>query len=418
MIMAQISSSVRAVMGGPWRLLSAAIVVAAVMAAQPALADAASQRWVQNFWPTAQAAGITRQVYDMALGNFEPDPTVIPRATNQPEFVRPIWDYLDSAVSASRIENGLAKVQQYGRLLADLEARYGVNRYIILAIWGMESAYGAILDNDNVVKPTIRSLATLAYMGGSRQDYGRTQLIAALRILQRGDVTLANMTGSWAGAMGHTQFIPTSYEQYAVDWDGDGRRNVWTSIPDALASTANYLNRAGWEEGKTWGYEVRLPADFDYRLAEVAEERTIAYWSNLGIARASGAVFPRPTDTATLWVPAGANGPAFLLLDNFRVIKRYNNANSYALAIGHLADRLQGFGEFRQAWPREEVPLAETDRRELQQLLARLGLYEGPIDAVIGTGTRGAIRSYQRNFGLTPDGYASVALLQHVRRNL
>lgn len=420
MIMAQISSSVRAVVGAPLRLFLAASLVAAiaVAAAQPALADAASQRWVQNFWPTAQAAGITRQVYDMALGNFEPDPSVIPRATNQPEFVRPIWDYLDSAVSASRIQNGLANIAQYGRLLADLEAHYGVNRYIILAIWGMESSYGAILDNDNIVKSTVRSLATLAYMGGSRQEYGRTQLIAALRILQRGDVTLGNMTGSWAGAMGHTQFIPTSFEAYAVDWDRDGRRDVWTSPVDALASTANYLSRHGWEDGKTWGYEVRLPDNFDYRLADNSAERTLAQWQNLGVARASGAAFPRPSDQATLWVPSGANGPAFLLLDNFRVIKRYNNANSYALAVGHLADRLQGFGEFRQAWPREEVPLAETDRRELQQLLARLGLYEGPIDAVIGTGTRGAIRSYQRNFGLTPDGYASVALLQHVRRNL
>ncbi|MCW5717762.1 MAG: lytic murein transglycosylase [Bauldia sp.] len=401
---------------GAWALPIALVAgLIAMLAAGGARADAASDRWVQSFWPRAEAAGITRATYTAALGNFEPDPTVIPRATNQPEFVRPIWEYLDGAVSAERIANGIAKLPQYGQLLADLEARYGVNRYIVLAIWGLESAYGAILNNTNVVKPVIRSLATLAYQGGSRQSYGETQLIAALKILQRGDVTLANMTGSWAGAMGHTQFIPTTFESYAVDWDGDGRRNVWSSIPDALASTASYLNRMGWEPGKTWGYEVRLPAGFDYRLSESGDARTLAQWSSMGIARASGAAFPRPTDTATLWVPAGAHGPAFLLLHNFRVIKRYNNANSYALAIGHLADRLQGFGTFQQSWPRDERPLNADERRELQQLLARLGLYNGAIDAVVGTGTRTAIMTYQQQAGLVADGYPSDRLLQALR---
>jgi membrane-bound lytic murein transglycosylase B len=412
MIAASIASRGR----GAWALPIALIAgLFALMAASSARADAASDRWVQSFWPQAEAAGISWATYSAALGNFEPDPAVIPRATNQPEFVRPIWEYLDGAVSAERIANGIAKLPQYGQLLADIEARYGVNRYVVLAIWGLESAYGAILANQNVVKPVIRSLATLAYQGGSRQNYGRTQLIAALKILQRGDVTLANMTGSWAGAMGHTQFIPTTFESYAVDWDGDGRRNVWSSIPDALASTASYLNRMGWEPGKTWGYEVRLPDGFDYRLSESGDTRTLAQWSAMGIARASGSAFPRPTDTATLWVPAGAHGPAFLLLDNFRVIKRYNNANSYALAIGHLADRLQGFGTFRQEWPRDERPLNENERRELQQLLARLGLYEGAIDAVVGNGTRTAIMTYQRQAGLVADGYPSDRLLQTLR---
>jgi membrane-bound lytic murein transglycosylase B len=391
------------------------ILVALVISAGSALADAASDRWVREFWPRAQAAGVSSEVYWAALGTFEPDPSIIPRASNQPEFVRPIWDYMDSMVSETRIANGLAQIPNWGQLLADLESYYGVNRYVILAIWGLESAYGAILDNYDIVKPTIGSLATLAYMGGSRQRYGEQQLIAALKILQRGDISMPLMIGSWAGAMGHTQFIPTTYEAYAVDWDRDGRRDIWTSPVDALASTAAYLNAMGWDAGKTWGYEVTLPAGFEYALADSRGERSLAAWQQLGITRANGSAYPRPTDQAWLWVPAGANGPAFLLLDNFGVIKRYNNSNSYALAVGHLADRLQGFGTFRQAWPRDEAPLGESDRYELQQLLARLGLYNGPIDAVVGNGTRAAIRTYQQAVGIVPDGYASSQLLRHLQ---
>ena len=400
------------------RSLSAAIaaLAAIVLAAAPARADVASDRWVQEFWSQAQAAGISYEVYWSALGGFEPDPSVVPSAQNQPEFVRPIWDYLDSAVSGSRITNGQAQIAQWGPLLAQLEAHYGVNRYVILAIWGMESSYGAVLDNTNVVKSTIRSLATLAYMGGSRQRYGRTQLLAALGILQRGDISMGGMTGSWAGAMGHTQFIPTTFEAYAVDWDGDGRRDIWSSPVDALASTAAYLAAMGWDEGKTWGYEVVLPASFDFE--HNGSERTLAEWGQYGIVRANGIGFPRPDDDAKLWVPAGANGPAFLLLDNFRVIKRYNNADSYALAVGHLADQLQGFGTFRQAWPREERPLGESERFELQQLLANRGLYGGAIDAIVGRGTRTAIRSFQSQAGVVADGYASDLLLRRLRGEL
>lgn len=398
-------------------ILATALAVV-LMSAAPARADAASDRWVRDFWSRAQAAGISYEVYWNAMSGFEPDPSIIPRAENQPEFVRPIWDYLDSAVSETRITNGQAQLQQWGPLLAQLEAHYGVNRYVILAIWGMESSYGAVLDNPNVVKSTIRSLATLAYMGGSRQRYGETQLLAALRIVQRGDISVGRMTGSWAGAMGHTQFIPTTFEAYAVDWDGDGRRDIWSSPVDALASTAAYLAEMGWDEGKTWGYEVVLPAGFDYELAHNGGTQTLSDWEAAGITRANGLHFPRPADAATLWVPAGANGPAFLLLDNFRVIKRYNNADSYALAVGHLADQLQGFGPFRQAWPREERPLSESERYELQQLLANRGLYTGAIDAIVGSGTRSAIRSFQRQAGLAADGYASDRLLQHLRGEL
>ncbi|MCW5697134.1 MAG: lytic murein transglycosylase [Bauldia sp.] len=393
-----------------------AAVIVTLVSATAALADAASDRWVQAFWPRAEAAGISWSTYSAALGNFEPDPSILERASNQAEFVRPIWDYLDSAVSDERIANGRAAMAEWAQTLARIEATYGVDRHILVAIWGIESSYGAVLSNPQIVRSTIRSLATLAYQGGSRQNFGQTQLIAALKILQRGDITLAGMTGSWAGAMGHTQFIPTTFEAYAVDFNGDGRRDIWSSPVDALASAANYLRAMGWESGKTWGYEVVLPAGFNYSLAEGDGRRPLSEWASMGIRRANGQDFPRPGDAGDLWIPAGANGPAFLLLHNFRVIKRYNNADSYALAVGHLADRLRDSGPFRVAWPRNALPLNQAQRFELQQLLASLGHYAGPIDAIVGGGTRAAIRDYQRTAGMTPDGYASDVLLQQLRR--
>ncbi len=406
-------------MGGFARRIALGAAVTAMIAiarAGPALADAASDRWVQGFWPQAQAAGISRDVYFNALAGFEPDPDILHRAETQPEFTKPVWEYLATAVSDERVRNGQRMLSQYGRELDRIEQRYGVEKEVIVAIWGMESAYGAILEgNSRLIKPVIRSLATLAYQGGSRQNFGRQQLIAALKILQNGDVTLAGLEGSWAGAMGHTQFIPTSYLAYAVDYDGDGRRNVWTSEVDALASTANYLDKAGWVSGETWGYEVRLPSGFDYRLADSGETRTISAWAEAGVVRARGGAFPRPADRATIYAPAGARGPAFLLLTNFRMIKRYNNANSYALAIGHLADRLMGYGQFAQAWPVGDRPLSRGEREELQRLLSSLGLYAGSIDAEIGSGSRAGIRAFQQRVGMAVDGQASLFVLERLR---
>ncbi len=387
-----------------------------VAASGPARADAASDRWVQSFWSHAQAAGISRQVYDAALAGFEPDTSIISTASSQAEFVRPIWQYMDNMVSPERLQLGQAKIASVMPLLQRIETQYGVDRFTLLAIWGMESTYGAMLSNQRLIRPAIRSLATLAYIGGSRRAYGEQQLIAALKILQRGDITLAGMTGSWAGAMGHTQFIPTTYEEFAVDYDGDGKRNIWTSEADALASAANYLRASGWETGKTWGYEVVVPqSGFDYRLAEEAQARPIGEWAAMGITRPGGAAFPRPEDVAHLLMPSGARGPGFLLLKNFRVIKRYNNADSYALAVGHLADRLRGGAPFRQAWPTDELPLNREQRAELQELLTRLGHYNGEIDARLGPMSRVAIRTFQQQTGLAPDGFASVRLLERMR---
>ncbi len=380
-----------------------------------ARADAAGQRWAAQFWPVAQKAGISRSVYVSALGSFTPDPDVLAKASNQAEFVKPLWDYLDSAVSETRLANGKAALVRDKRQLAAIEATYGVDRSVVVAIWGMESSYGAVLKNEKIVKGTIRSLATLAYQGGSRAKYGRQQLIAALKILQHGDITARGMNGSWAGAMGHTQFIPTTYQAYAVDFDGDGRRDIWNSEADALASTANYLAKMGWRTGETWGYEVVLPRGFDWRLADAGKTASLSAWREAGVARVAGRVLPASDTPARLYAPAGARGPAFLLLPNFRVIKRYNNADAYALAVGHLADRLRGAGDFVSEWPRDVRPLTSDERVEVQSLLAHKGLYDGTIDGKLGAGTRQAIRSYQRQRGQVPDGYASTGLLQQLR---
>jgi membrane-bound lytic murein transglycosylase B len=373
-----------------------------------ALAASPSQ-WVDSFWPTAKAAGISHATYERALGNFTPDPEVIKSASSQAEFTMKIWDYLDQMVSDDRIAGGRDALDQYGDLLGRIEARYGVDREVIVAIWGMESHYGEVLTRPSLVKNTIRSLATLAYSGGRLASFGRKQLVAALKIVQRGDVAPEGMVGSWAGAMGHTQFIPTTFEAYGVDFDGDGHRNIWTSPVDALASTANYLHKAGWHHGETWGYEVVVPAG-----VKATSERSLSAWRKLGVVRVGGKSYPRGGDKATLYRPNGANGPSFLLLANFKVIKRYNNSNFYALAVGHLADRIAGYGPFVTPWPAHEKPLSEEERERMQLLLTMLGLYDGDIDGVLGSGSRAAIKDYQRSVGLTADGVGTRSLLQRM----
>ncbi len=396
-------------------LLALVLFIAGLAVPAQAQSQAGFQRWVADFWPVAQSSGISRSTYERGFRGVKLDPTVLEKARYQPEFVRPLWDYVDRAVSQKRLENGKAKLQEHRRLLDALERSYGVDRHILVAIWGMESAYGEVLNNPKIVKSVVQSLATLAYADRRRARFGRQQLLAALKILQRGDVSAGGLTGSWAGAMGHTQFIPTTYNAYAVDFDGDGRRNIWASPADALASAANYLNKSGWVSGKTWGYEVVMPRRFNYQLADGAQTRTLAQWQKLGIRRAGGRNFPRPGDRAELLLPSGAKGPAFLLLRNHFVIKRYNNATSYALAIGHLADRLRGGGAFAQAWPRSERPLSKAELRELQAQLARTGHYKGRVDGKIGPMSRAAIRAYQARAGLDADGYAGATLLDRLR---
>jgi membrane-bound lytic murein transglycosylase B len=366
--------------------------------------------WVRSFWPTAKSAGVSQGTYNAALGNFTPDPDVMKRAGSQAEFKMEIWDYLDMSVSEERIVEGKSMLAQYSGPLAAMERKYGVDKHIMVAIWGIESHYGAVLENPKIAKSTIRSLATLAYAGGKRAKYGRTQLIAALKIVQRGDIKVSGMIGSWAGAMGHTQFIPTTFNAYAVDFDGDGRRNIWTSPIDALASTGAYLDKMGWVDGKTWGYEVKLGSGFNMKNA--GKTHSLGEWQKLGVSRAGGKAFPRGGDSATLLVPAGRSGPAFLLLKNFSVIKRYNASTSYALAVGHLADRIRGGDAFVTAWPGKLPPLTLAERQKVQQLLTDRGLYSGPIDGEIGSGSRAAIAAYQTKVGLKADGVGSQKVLQ------
>lgn len=378
-------------------------------------ADAAFDKWVRDFWPSARTQGISKDIYDRAFKGVTPDPAILRAANNQAEFVKAIWQYMDSAVSENRIKNGKINRRRLQSDLSAIEAKWGVDQTVIVAIWGLESSYGGILDNPKIVKGAVRSLATLAFKGGTRAKFGRVQLIAALKILQNGDTTPDKLTGSWAGAMGHTQFIPTTYLAHAVDYDGDGRRDIWGSAQDALASAANYLAVSGWEKDQGWGYEVTLPKNFNYAVADGKTRKLLSEWSHLGIKRVRGNAFPRPDDEARLFLPGGATGPVFLLLKNFDVIKRYNNADAYALAIGHLSDRLKGFGPMVKSWPRHLKPLTRSQRRELQQLLTAKGFDTGGVDGRIGPKSRIAVRAYQRQLGVTPDGFVTLSLLNQLR---
>ena len=289
---------------------------------------------------------------------------------------------------------------------------------MLVAIWGIESSYGAVLEDTGIVRPVIRSLATLACGDEGRAGFWRDELLAALQILDRGNVTPERMTGSWAGAMGNTQFMPTAFQRYAVDFDGDGKRDIWGSIPDALASTANYLSSFGWHSGKGWGYEVEVPDGFDYSLADETTERPLSSWRELGLRLTRDPQISDAEEKAVLVLPTGARGPAFLLLPNFRVILRYNTAMAYALSVGQLSDRLRGAPPFARSWPREDRMLTSAERKELQTLLASRGFEPGTVDGKVGPKTRAAIRGYQTSVGLVPDGYADAFLLERARADL
>jgi membrane-bound lytic murein transglycosylase B len=393
---------------------SLVVLVAALgVAWAPGRASAAQSfaAWVEGFWPTARAAGVTRGTYDRAFKGLTPDPKVIEAANFQPEYVKPIGEYIDRVVSDKRISAGKQKLEENKVLLDVLEKRYGVDRTIIVAIWGVESNYGTQPGDMNV----IRSLATLAY-SGTKAAFARQQLIVALKILQRGDISVEAMNGSWAGAMGLTQFIPTTYQAFAVDYDGDGKRDIWADVPDALASTASYLKRSNWQAGQTWGYEVTLPKGFNPKKVSEKTLKSLGDWQRLGIARIGGEAFPRPGDRASLFAPAGTDGPAFLLLNNFRSILHYNVSNSYALGVGHLADRLKGYGPFTHSWPTDENHLGLDQRVELQKLLVAKGLLAGDTDGIIGPATLEAVKTYQRSKGLPVDGFPSRTILERLRK--
>lgn len=364
--------------------------------------------WLADFRREARAAGIDAATLEHALDGVRYRSRVIELDRSQPEFVRPIWEYLDSAVSASRVTNGRDRLAEHRDTARKVERRYGVPAEILVAIWGVESNYGGNFGDFS----TLEALATLAFEG-RRRDFARGELLAALRIIEAGDIPPDDMIGSWAGAMGHTQFLPSSFTAYAVDADGDGRRDIWGSIPDVLASTANYLAEAGWQPNETWGEEVRLPQDFDYAQAELSTRRSSSEWAELGVRPVGGGELPAFAAAAVI-TPAGARGPAFLVGPNFRAILRYNNATSYALAVATLAAEIAGRDGILAGWPRDEQPLARRQVREMQRALNRRGYEVGVADGILGPNTRRGLREFQRAIGEIPDGFATRRLLERL----
>ena len=354
--------------------------------------------------------GVSPVTIRLALSDFTPNPQVSKRNANQPEHVRTTGDYLAALVTTERIELGRSKLKEHRATLVEVNRKYRVDPDILVALWGIESRFGTRPGK----RPVVRSLATLALNDARRRTYWQRELLHALRIVEHGDIPLARLVGSWAGAMGHTQFMPSSFHNFAVDFDGDGRRDIWRSAADALASAANYLARSGWQPREPWGFEILLPANFDYSNSGPKRSRSVEAWRALGVSRPAGRAWPTSRGRFRLLLPAGADGPAFLVGRNFKALLRYNPATSYALSVGHLADRLAGKPPIHGAWP-TEAPLSSTERRELQHALNRLGFDTGGQDGLIGKLTRAAIRSYQKAANLTEDGYPGRKLLQRIR---
>ncbi|WP_325048847.1 lytic murein transglycosylase [Rhodophyticola porphyridii] len=372
--------------------------------------DTGFRQWIQRFQTRARAAGISRNTLDRAFRNVRLNSTVIDRDRNQSEFSRALWDYLDTAVSPTRINNGRTAFSQNQRLLQQIEATYRVEAEVVTAIWGLESAYGNVRGDINIIE----AMATLAYEG-RRQEFFEAQLLDALRILQAGDVQPEQMSGSWAGAMGHTQFMPNSYLEHAVDITGDGRRDIWSDNPaDALASTANYLRSFGWTHGQPWGMEVVLPRGFDYAQSGERIKQNVSQWNAMGVRLPDGGQLPDHGPSSIL-LPAGAEGVALVIFNNFHVIERYNTADAYVIAVGHLSDRIAGGASFRATWPRTDRALTRDEREELQRRLTRAGFSTNGIDGIVGPETIEAVRRYQASIGVVPDGYASLRVLQRLR---
>lgn len=365
--------------------------------------------WVATFRRQAQAEGIDAVTLASAFDDVSYQPRVIELDRAQPEFTRQVWEYLDSAVSERRVAQGRARLAEHRPAIEAASKRYGVPAEILVAIWGIESNYGANFGNFS----TIDALATLGY-DGRRPEFARSELMAALRILQRGDIDRERMRGSWAGAMGHTQFMPSSFEAYARDGDDDGRRDIWESLPDVMASTAHYLAEAGWRRDEPWGTEVVLPDGFDYAQAELANRQSSQAWAAQGVRPVRGEALPALDDAAVI-TPAGARGPAFLVGHNFRMIMRYNASTSYALAVALLAERIAGQPGLSAEWPRTEPALSRAQVRELQELLNAEGFVVGVPDGVIGPNTRRGLREFQQAQGVTPDGFATLGLLRRLR---
>ena len=364
------------------------------------------ESFVAGLWPAASSAGVSRATFDRAFSGVQPNPRVIELSQRQPEFRRTLGDYVDVRASNKRVTNGRAAIREHAATFQAVQSRYGVPGEIVCSIWGNETSYGTSRGEHYV----IQAMATLA-AAGRRADFFRRELIAALRILQSGDTTPQNMIGSLAWAMGHVQFMPTSFHAFAVDFTGDGRRDIWTSIPDAMGSAANYLRRNGWQPGVPWGMEVHAPGLPGNR----GQRKSFDGWAASGVRRIGEGSLAGGAE-ATLWKPAGEGGPHLLLTSNFNVIKRYNNADSYALAVAHLGDRIRGAGRFSKPWPPGEGGLTHADREEIQTRLNRLGFDLGDVDGILGDKSKQAVRTMQGRFGMPQTGEADRAFLERLRR--
>ncbi len=363
-------------------------------------------QWLQAFEQRARDAGISEATVSGALDGVRFVPRIVELDRAQPEFTRPPWVYLDNAISQARIDQGKLLMKRHKAVFDGAEREFGVPASVITAIWGMESNFGRNFGSFRAVD----AFATLAY-DGRRSEWASRELLIALKIIDRGDIAATQMLGSWAGAMGHTQFLPSAYQRFAVDADGDGRRDIWGSIPDVIYSTANFLAQSGWRTGESWGVEVELPARFDYARAEIKTIQSAAAWAAEGVRTLNGAPLP-PLENASIVTPAGARGPAILVGDNFRALLRYNNSINYALAVGLLARQINGGTGLTAAWPRDLEPLSRSEVRQLQEALNARGFDTGAPDGVAGPATRIGVRDYQKSAGIPADGFATKDLLQ------
>ena len=389
------------------KTISRTFLLCTMLAAFPAQAQFAS--CVAELRMQAEAQGVPGALFDRIMRGVEPDPKIIELSEAQPEFVTPIWDYLASLVDAEKIADGRAMLKKYATPLRAAEKQFGVDHHVVAAVWGVESDYGRIAGRYYLPQ----SLSTLACTAPRRRDYFRSEFMAALKIVARGDLAPEKLRGSWAGAFGHTQFMPSTYLRLAVDGDGDGHSNLVDSIPDALASTANFLRNAGWQSGAIWGYEVRVPAGYSGASGR-KNKKPLAHWQKVGIQRMDGKPLNGP-GSAGLILPAGADGPAFLVFKNYDAIFSYNGATSYALAISLLSEQLKGHGGLRTPWPTDDPGLSRAEKRELQRLLIARGYDVGEPDGAIGAKTRGAIADIQRRSNLPEDGRPGLKVLTILR---
>jgi lytic murein transglycosylase len=360
----------------------------------------------------AAAAGVSPAVFDRQTAGLQADMSVLDQMNKQPEFKTPIWDYMAGLVDAQRVADGKQMLAKWGSVLSGVQRRYGVDPAVVVAVWGVESNYG----ESQGTRPLVQSLATLSCYAGGRARYFESELIATMKIIQNGDIDPAHLVGSWAGAFGQTQFMPSTFLRSAVDGDGDRRRNIVDSVPDALASSANYLAKSGWQSGGRWGYEVRLPGNFRAALAGRTKKRALSSWAAMGVSKLDGSPLQGGDARAGILLPAGPQGPAFVVFRNFDVIYSYNAAESYALAIAHLSDRIKGGAPFVTPWPTDDPGLSRAQRKELQALLTRRGYDVGTPDGSIGNKTIDAIKDAQRRLGLPVTGHPGVQILTALRK--